>query len=107
MKVVYIAHPIGGDVEGNVKKVLDIVQKLNRSNPNIVPFAPYIVDVQALDDRIPSDRKRGFENNEALFKKCVDEVWIFGDKISNGMKQEIEWANELGIKVIDYTDGKY
>lgn len=105
-KIVYIAHPIGGDVQSNVNKVLSIVAELNRCNPNVVPFAPYIVDVLALDDSVPSDRARGFENNKALFEKCVDEVWLFGNRISDGMKIEIGWAKELEIKARDFTYGK-
>lgn len=104
MKVVYIAHPIGGDVENNVKKVLDIVAKLNISRNEIVPFAPYIVDVLSLDDSDPNDRKRGFLNNRHLFENCVEEVWLFGEKISAGMQTEIEWANELNIPIVDFME---
>lgn len=103
-KIVYIAHPIGGDVEGNVKKVLDIVRELNMSGLDIVPFAPYIVDVLALDDNDIEQRARGFENNRQLFQ-LIDEVWLYGDKISSGMTTEIEWAFELGIPVVSKSEG--
>lgn len=98
-KIVYIAHPIGGDIEANVKSILNIVKELNMSGLPIVPFAPYIVDVLALDDNIPEQRARGFENNKQLFD-FVDEVWLYGGRISSGMHTEIDWANELGIPVI-------
>lgn len=101
MKIVYIAHPIGGDVYGNVNKVLSIIRTLNTSRKDIVPFAPYIVDVMALDDSDPEQRSRGFMNNEALFRSgVIKEVWLYGGRISSGMQQEIYWADELGIEVI-------
>lgn len=98
-KIVYIAHPIGGDVDGNVAKVLAIVRELNMSGEHIVPFAPYIIDVLALDDSDALQRARGFENNKQLFN-FVDEVWLYGGRISSGMQTEIEWANKLNIPVI-------
>ncbi len=33
-----------------------------------------------------------------LLKLC-DEVWVFGDKISEGMKKEIEFAKKLNIEI--------
>lgn len=100
MKVAYIAHPISGDVEGNIIKILDIVRSINLLEPDVVPFAPYIVDCQALDDATPKERERGIKNDIALFRKgFIDEVRLYGDRISNGMKHEIDLAMELGIMV--------
>lgn len=104
-KIVYIAHPIGGDVQLNIQKVLGIVKRLNLSNNDIVPFAPYIVDCLALNDNEPEERARGFENNVALFKNgAIDEVWLYGDRISPGMKFEIDLAEDLGIPVVPKND---
>lgn len=102
-KIIYIAHPIGGDIEANVKSVLKIVKELNMSGLPIVPFAPYIVDVMALDDNDAEQRARGFENNRQLFD-FVDEVWLYGGLISYGMQTEIDWARELNIPVLQMWD---
>lgn len=99
-KIIYIAHPIANDVQENIKSVLAIVRQLSIEN-EVIPFAPYIVDVQALDDSNPSEREIGFEHNKAIFQSgIIDEVWLYGGRISNGMQSEIEWANELNIKVV-------
>lgn len=98
-RIIYIAHPIGGNVDANVKSVLSIVRELNMSGLPIVPFAPYIVDVLALDDSDPVQRTRGFKNNNQLFD-FVDEVWLYGGRITSGMQVEIDWANERGIPVL-------
>lgn len=104
MKVVYIAHPISGDIIGNIQKVLSIVRHVNMRYPDIIPFAHYIVDCQALDDDIPAERERGIKNDTELFKrKFIDELWLYGNRISNGMAAEIKLCGELGIPVVAKT----
>lgn len=98
MKIVYIAHPIGGDVANNLAKIKEIIKKLNLERNDIVPFAHYWVDCHALDDSIPEQRQRGIENNVVLLKAgFISEIWLYGGKISSGMKEEILLAKELGI----------
>lgn len=104
MKMVYIAHPISGDIAGNLEKIRTIVRQINIEQPNVVPFAPYWLDCHALDDTNPVERQRGINNDGEYFRRLVmDEVWLCGDRISNGMQAEIDLANELGIPVIDKT----
>lgn len=103
MKVVYIAHPIGGDLV-NLYKIRSIGRKINLEEPNVVPFAPYFFDCHSLDDNVPEERQRGIKNNVALLKKgFVDEVRLYGKRISEGMRQEIDLAFKLGIDVIPMT----
>ena len=99
-KIIYIAHKIAGDIQNNINKVLAIVKELNLSDPTIVPFAPYIVDLQALDDTIPEQRKRGMANNKAYFESgMIDELWIYSE-VSAGIKQEIEWASKAKCLIL-------
>ena len=105
MKIIYIAHPISGDLETNLVKVALIVQRLNLERMDIVPFAPYLVDCIALDDYIPTHRKRGIRNNREFFeRKLIDEVWLYGDHISLGMHSEIALANKHRIPVHSKSD---
>jgi hypothetical protein len=101
MKIAYIVHPIAGDVHGNIEKILAIVKKINLHRSDVVPFAPYIADVLALDDNTPEERSRGIENDVAILKSgVVNELWVYGSKISGGMKAEIELAFELNIPIV-------
>lgn len=101
MKIVYIAHPIAGDVHGNIEKILKIVKEINMTREDVVPFAPYITDILALDDSIPEQRERGIKNDIALLRcGVVDELWIYGPKISGGMKAEIDLAYDLNIPIV-------
>ena len=105
MKIVYIAHPISGDIQGNLNKVKNIIRQINLKEPDILPFAHYFVDCHALDDTIPKERERGIKNDTALMKAgFINEVWLFGDRISNGMKHEIELARELNIPIISKSE---
>jgi len=105
MKIAYIAHPISGDVKGNLDKILKIVRRINLEEPNTVPFVPYLADCYAMDDDVPEERLRGINNDIALIQAgFVDEIRLYGDKISKGMRAEIRLALQLGIRVISMTE---
>ena len=105
MKIVYIAHPIGGDVDANLSKIRRIVRQINLSQPNIVPFVPYYADVVSMFDSIPEERERGIKNDIYLLKKgFIDELWLYGPRISKGMAAEIEIAKEMGIKIVSMSE---
>lgn len=100
MKIAYIAHPIGGDVENNLAKIRAIVREINLTEPDVVPFAPYYADCVSLDDSNPAERTRGIRNDMALFQRgVIDEVRLYGERISNGMSEEILLADSLKILV--------
>lgn len=98
-KIVYIAHPIGGDnIEKNIESVWGIIKQLSLEN-EVIPFAPYLVALSVLDDANPEHRKIGFEQNKAFFERgIIDEVWMYG--LSPGVLLECGWADYYGIKII-------
>ena len=103
MKIVYIAHPIAGDVEGNLAHLRKIVRSFNLSPKyaTSVPFVPYYMDCVAMDDNVPAERQRGLQNGLAILsrKGMVDELMLTGNRISEGMKQEVFTAFKTGIPV--------
>lgn len=106
MKIAYIAHPIGGDVPGNLKKIDSIIRCINLEEYDVVPFAPYYSDVAgAMMDSIPSERHRGMLNNEQHFRrKTFDVLRLYGDRISPGMADEITLAKHYGIPIVPMTE---
>ncbi len=97
-KLIYIAHPIGGDVEGNVERVLRICRAIHIQKRDIIPFAPYIASLKYLDDTIPEERELGMLANRELFlRKAMDEMWLYGSKISIGMAREVQLCIEHKI----------
>ena len=105
MKVAYIAHPISGDIEGNLRRIEQIGRQINLEEPEVVPFAHYFFDCYALDDDIPEERERGIKNDIALMRKgFIDEVRLYGNRISVGMSHEVDLAIELGVEVKPMTE---
>lgn len=103
-KTVFIGHPISGDVKNNIAKVLAICAKVHKRD--VIPLAPYITALQYLDDANPDQRALGIEANQEYFRRgFVDELWLFGDRISSGMDQEISIAREMNIPIITMSEG--
>jgi len=104
MKIAYIAHPVGGDVKGNIKKIIAIARHINLTEPDVVPFVPYLIDLYSLDDNEPKERERGFKNIQALFDGgIIKEVRLYGNNISEGMGNEIWMAADRSIPVRPMT----
>ena len=100
MKIVYIAHPISGDIEGNLAKIRAIVRHINLTHPDVIPFVPYYADVVSMDDNNREERARGIKNDQEFFKRRIfDELWVFGH-ISEGVAAEIKLAKENRIPVL-------
>jgi hypothetical protein len=99
-ELVFISHPIGGDVAGNVAKVLEICKRVHLEE-DVIPVAPYLTSLQYLDDSNPEQRRLGMEVNLAYLRNhVVRELRAYGDRISEGMWQEIRVAGEEKIPVI-------
>ena len=104
MKTVFVAHPITGDIEVNMKKVLAFCEQIHTKD--IIPVAPYLVSLQYLNDEVVEDRQLGIDANLECFRRgYVDELWLFGDRISKGMNGEILLAREMSIPVVPKTEG--
>lgn len=103
LKTVFIAHPISGDVESNIKKVLAICKELHESN-EVLPIFPSLIWRQYLPDNEATKHRAGLVNNEYFRRGMVDEVWLYGDVLSDGMKKEILLAQSYNIPVIPKTE---
>ena len=59
-----------------------------------------------MDDTKPEERQRGISNDIALLKAgFINEMWLYGDRISEGMKHEIMLAYHLRISVFSKSEG--
>ncbi len=95
---VYVCSPFRGDVERNVEQARNYCRQISELGK--IPIAPHLYFPQFLNDADPIERTRGISFGIALMCFC-DEVWVFGDVISEGMGLEIEYANSQG-KVVKY-----
>ncbi len=94
MKKVYICAPLGGDIQGNLEKAKRYTEYALKCGT--APVVPHFYAL-CLNDDIPSERKIGLSAGMSLLWFC-DELWIFGDEITEGMRREIDFCKNLNIK---------
>ncbi|MBP2654985.1 MAG: hypothetical protein H6Q73_2554 [Firmicutes bacterium] len=95
-KRVYVAHPLRGDVEGNIKKASAICEYL-ATRGDILPLSP-LHTFGYLDP--DGDQFNAMQLCFSLVE-CADEVWVFGKYwMSEGCMAEIAYAGCRGIRVV-------
>ncbi len=91
---VYICSPFRGDVAANTAKALRYCRfALKRGK---FPIAPHIWLPRFMHDSNPAERELALSFGLRLLRGCR-ELWVFGDKISEGMRREIETAKRRRI----------
>ena len=100
MKKVYVCAPLGGDVEENLKKVKTYTEHALRCGT--APVVPHFY-AECLDDNNPKDREVGLAAGMSLLWLC-DEVWVFGDTVTEGMRAELKFCKNLNIRVRKITE---
>lgn len=64
----------------------------------LFPLAPHLYFTQFLRDEVERERRDGMEMGLRWLEQS-DEVWVFGETVSEGMAKEIAHAKELGKPV--------
>lgn len=95
MKKVYICSPLGGNVEENLEQAKHYTEYALKCGT--APVVPHFYAL-CLDDNDPKEREIGIAAGLNLLWFC-DEMWIFGDRISEGMKTEIQFCKNLNISM--------
>lgn len=95
MKRVYICSPLGGDVAANLEKVKRYMAYALKCGT--APVVPHFY-AAVLDDGNPAERETGRNAGMSLLWMC-DELWVFGDIISEGMDCEIKFCRNLNIRI--------
>ena len=96
MKKVFICSPYRGDTAGNIEQA----RRFSRMAAlcGYCPVTPHLLFPQFLEDGQPEERILGISIGIEMMLAC-DQVWIFGNKISNGMEYELGFAREHRIPV--------
>lgn len=101
--LIYVCSPYSGDIDRNVVNA----RRYSRFtlDKGAIPLTPHLLYPQFMDDENPEDRNFAVHTiNYVLLGKC-DELWVFGDCITEGMKREINLAERRKMK-IRYFSGK-
>lgn len=102
MNVVYLAHPVAGDVEANLARARRWFRWATENYPSMALVAPWIVGCELWDDADPIQRSRGMARNFAVIDVC-DDVLLVGGRVSPGMLEEARFAEAVGVRVWDLT----
>lgn len=102
MKKVYICAPLGGNIKGNLEKAKRYTEYVLRCGA--APVTPHFYAL-CLDDNKPKEREIGRKAGMSLLWFC-DELWIFGDEITEGMKAEIDFCRSLNLKTRKVRDSE-
>lgn len=102
-KMIYICSKYRGDVTVNTVNAMKFCRAICKAGH--IPVAPHLYFTRFLDDNIGEERQMGLELGLELLSHC-DEIWVFGDDISEGMLQEMQFAKYINVP-IRYVGGKF
>lgn len=100
MSLVYIASPFAGDTKHNIERARGYSRFA--LSKGCIPLTPHLLYPQFMDDEDKEQRELGLRFALILLAKC-DELWVFGDKITDGMSREITKAKRKGMPIRYFT----
>ena len=100
--LVYICSPYAGDVEGNTAQARAYC-RFAAMEKNAIPFAPHLLLPQYMEDSDPQQRELAMFMNMVFLGKC-NELWVFGERRSEGMQQEIAKAKKRRMTIRYFTE---
>lgn len=101
MKMVYICSPYRGDIEANTARAKRYCYFAHTQG--VAPIAPHLHCPLFLDENLPDERQAGIEIGFEYLRRA-DELWCFGDRLTEGMELELQAAQHLKIPVRYFTD---
>lgn len=102
MTLLFLSHPVAGDVPGNLRRALRWLAYLTATRTESI-IAPWIAGLMAgEDDSDPKQRERGLQTCVETVRRC-DGIILVGGRISSGMRRELDAVRETGGRVIDLT----
>jgi len=104
VKLTYLAHPVGLDIERtlNLERVRRWFRWALDEYPDSAIVVPWLVYVQNLAET-PENRTRGIRDDLAVLSRC-DAILLVGGWLSPGMGEELDLARRLGLEVFNRID---
>ena len=98
--LVYVCSPFAADKEHTVEEHRDFTIEYCRRviDQGHMPVASHLLYPQILNDSNPTERQLGLDFGLKLISLC-DQLWVFGDRISDGMEKEINFAKARSMRV--------
>lgn len=96
--LVYVCSPFSGDIEGNTKKAIGYCRFA--VDNGAIPLAPHLLFPRFMNE--DTERDLAMFMDMVLLGRC-EEVWVFGETISAGMRTEIDRAEKKHKPVRYFT----
>lgn len=110
--VLYLAHPVSGDMRGNARRAIDWIRWFHERHPEVIVVAPWVAEVLAFADSkpdaagpcatCPGNFERVIPDDEEIVRH-LDGVVMVGGRVSPGMARERDAALAAGLCVINMT----
>ena len=102
--LVYICSPYASTPMVSVNENIATARKYSRFavERHCIPVTPHLLFPQFLDDCDKQEQQLAAFMGMVLLNHC-QELWVFGDRISKGMKQEIQRARLKGKRIRWFT----
>ena len=98
--LVYVASPFAGDEARNTENAIRYCRFAVDSGA--IPLAPHIFLPRFMSEA--RERDKAMFMNMVFLGKC-EQLWVFGDRITDGMAAEIAKAKKRRIPIRYFTDG--
>ena len=95
--IVYVCSPYRGNVEENVKKAREY-SRFTFEKKNI-PITPHLLYPQFLNDDDLFERNIAIHKINYVLLGICQELWVFGDVITEGMQREILIAKKKNKRI--------
>lgn len=97
--LVYICSQFSGDISGNIERA----KKYSRYavDSKAIPIAPHLLFPQFMSD--DAERELALFMDMVLLGKC-EELWVFGEQVTEGMSAEIAKAKRKNMKIRYFTE---
>ena len=96
LPLVYIASPFAGETERNTERARGYCRLA--VSKGCIPLAPHLFYPQFMDDDDRETRELAIFFALVLLGKC-DEIWVFGERMSEGMEREIAKARKRNMPI--------
>ncbi len=98
----YLAHPVGGNVAGNILRARAWLKFLTERNPGIAFSCQWLIEIEIWDDSNAKEREAGLVRCMNDIERC-DDMIMCGVAVSSGMERERKHALSFDKQVQDNT----
>jgi hypothetical protein len=102
VRVLYLGHPVKGDVPGNVAKTKRWLKFLMDQLPGVAINCLWLPMIDCGNGANQEEIDRALRDDVEMARRC-DGILLTGGVVSSGMAEERDGCNEEGGEVFDLT----